>query len=669
MQQSFDTKPAARIDLLGSYSEEENLRNIDVGKPDEFEITPMSAAMDIAKGVGVGALDAASSIANLGVSLTNLVTNYEFEKFDAAASLGWKTNTIAGNMVSTISQFFVPFAALGKVGRAAQLFSAARKGSKAAQAVGAAGRVLAPSNVKAIKKFKDLQATGQITKGTLWKARGLTAAKTTARGAVVDFAAFEANEARFADIANKVPVVGAIFDGLAYDEDDNAFVARMKNMADGALLGATADFMLGVFRSRKAMKIARAAGDSEEDVIAAGVEATLKHEDLVLREAAEADAAVAEQAKQTPMRAPAGVGTPENSAATRKAAEEIDEARNAGKVIGEDGSISDPPTEVAVDADGNLVELTPGESARLAEEGAPSTQAVGPDGETVDLTPAEAARLDEEGALPRTETRTPDAGEDVKIHVDPVNGQLEFEWSPARKVREIESIADEVVDDVVKAANRTGHFDTQAFAEAFDETARRQDLPLNPREIGPDGKPIELPEDLSRRAANIGARRAVLADLDGARVLTQTLETKYGQQNFGAVLDADELAADILRGADEFMDISEAQRADLASRLANASEEQLREGLVKMQVQGTLSTLYMNEVPRLIREVLQHEDTIANEKLLEIGRMVSTFNELQNGYRQSKSIFGFGLREPVSQVTDLNLGASKMALDVCGLKP
>ncbi len=642
MQQSFDTKPAARIDLLGSYSEEENLRNIDVGKPDEFEITPMSAAMDIVKGVGVGALDAASSIANLGVSLTNLVTNYEFEKFDAAASLGWKTNTIAGSMVSTISQFFVPFAALGKVGRAAQLFSAARKGSKAAQAVGAAGRVLAPSNVNAIKKFKDLQATGQITKGTLWKARGLTAAKTTARGAVVDFAAFEANEARFADIANKVPVVGAIFDGLAYDEDDNAFVARMKNMADGALLGATADFMLGVFRSRKAMKIARAAGDSEEDVIAAGVEATLKHEDLVLREAAEADAAVAEQAKQTPMRAPAGVGTPENSAATRKAAEEIDEARNAGKVIGEDGSISDPPTEVAVDADGNLVELTPEESARLEADGPAPTEA---------------------------RTRIPNAGEDVKIHVDPVNGQTEFEWSPARKVNEIESIADEVVDDVVKAANRTGHFDAHAFAEAFDETARRQDLPLNPREIGPDGKPIELPEDLSRRAANIGARRAVLADLDGARVLTQTLETKYGQQNFGAVMDADELAADILRGADEFMDISEAQRADLASRLANASEEQLREGLVKMQVQGTLSTLYMNEVPRLIREVLQHEDTIANEKLLEIGRMVSTFNELQNGYRQSKSIFGFGLREPVSQVTDLNLGASKMALDVCGLKP
>lgn len=642
MQQSFDTKPAARIDLLGSYSEEENLRNIDVGRPDEFEITPMSAAMDIAKGVGVGALDAASSIANLGVSLTNLVTNYEFEKFDAAASLGWKTNTIAGNMVSTISQFFVPFAALGKVGRAAQLFSAARKGSKAAQAVGAAGRVLAPSNVKAIKKFKDLQATGQITKGALWKARGLTAAKTTARGAVVDFAAFEANEARFADIANKVPVVGAIFDVLAYDEDDNAILARMKNMADGALLGATADFMLGIFRSRKAMKVVRDAGGSEEDVIAAGVEATLRHEDLVLREAAEADAAVAEQAKQTPMRAPAGVGTPENSAATRKAAEEIDEARNAGKIIGEDGSISDPPTEVAVDADGNLVELTPEESARLEADGPAPTEA---------------------------RTRIPNAGEDVKIHVDPVNGQTEFEWSPARKVREIESIADEVVDDVVKAANRTGHFDTQAFAEAFDETARRQDLPLNPREIGPDGKPIELPEDLSRRAANIGARRAVLTDLDGARVLTQTLETKYGQQNFGPVLDADELAADILRGADEFLDISEAQRADLASKLANASEEQLREGLVKMQVQGTLSTLYMNEVPRLIREVLQHEDTIANEKLLEIGRMVSTFNELQNGYRQSKSIFGFGLREPVSQVNDLNLGASKMALDVCGLKP
>ena len=294
---------------------------------------------------------------------------------------------------------------------------------------------------------------------------------------------------------------------------------------------------------------------------------------------------------------------------------------------------------------------------------------MGPDGETVDLTPEEVARLDAEGSLPRTEARTPDAGEDVKIHVDPVTGQTEFEWGPERKVREIESIADEIVDDAVRAANRTGHFDTLAFAEAFDETARRQDLPLNPREIGPDGKPIELPEDLSRRAANIGARRTVLKDIDGARVLTQTLETKYGQQNFGPVLDPDDLAADLLRGADEFLDISEAQRADFAAKLAVASEEELRGGLVKMQVQGTLSTLYMNEVPRMIREVLQHEDTIANEKLLEIGRMVSTFNELQNGYRQSKSIFGFGLRETVSQVTDLNLGASRQALDVCGLKP
>ena len=126
MQQSYDTKPAARIDLMGSYSGEDSLRDIDIGKPDEFEITPFSAATDMVKGVGIGALDAASSIANLGVSLTNLVTNYEFEKFDIAGSQGWKTNTIAGNMVSTISQFFVPFAALGKVGRAAQLFSAAR---------------------------------------------------------------------------------------------------------------------------------------------------------------------------------------------------------------------------------------------------------------------------------------------------------------------------------------------------------------------------------------------------------------------------------------------------------------------------------------------------------------------------------------------------------------
>lgn len=633
--QQFDTKPHARIDLLGSYAEEEGLGRIDAGNPDEFEITPLSATWDVVKGVAVGGLDAASSIANLGVSLTNLVTNYDIDKFDIADSLGWKTNTIAGNMVSVMSQFFVPFAALGKVGRVAQAFSAAHKGSTAAKAVGLGGRVLAPSNAKAIKKFKDLQATGQVTKATLWKARGLTAAKTTARGAVVDFAAFEANEARFADIANKVPVIGHAFDLVAYDEDDNAFEARLKNMIDGAVLGATADFLMGVYKGRKAAKVVRAAGGTEEEAIAASVQATLKHEDLVLKQAQEADDELLEQAKKTPMRVPAD---PRSSADAAKAIDEIDEARAAGKVIGEDGSISDPPVETTLDADGNLVDLTPEESARLRAEG---------------------------GAEPHI----PNAGEGVTPRVDPVNGQLEFEWSPQRKVEELDLLADDIVSDVIKATERTGRFDGGSILEAYEETARRGDLPFNPREIGEDGKPIEIPEDLSRRAANIGARRQVLSDPDGALVLTRALETKFGQQNFGAVLDADELAEDILRGADEFLDISEMQRADLAARLANASEEELRQGLVKMQVQGTLSTMYMNEIPRLIREALQHEDNIANETVLSIARMVDTFNNLQNGYRQSKSIFGFGLREPITQVDQLNLSGARQALDVCGIKP
>lgn len=636
--QQFDTKPHARIDLLGSYAEEEGLGRIDAGNPEEFEITPLSATWDVVKGVAVGGLDAASSIANLGVSLTNLVTNYDIDKFDIADSLGWKTNTIAGNMVSVMSQFFVPFAALGKVGRAAQAFSAAHKGSKAAKAVGLGGRVLAPSNAKAIAKFKDLQATGQVTKATLWKARGLTAAKTTARGAVVDFAAFEANEARFADIANKVPVVGQAFDLLAYDEDDGAIEARFKNMIDGAILGATADFLMGVFKGRKAAKVVREAGGTEEEAIAASVQATLKHEDLVLKQAQEADDELLEQAKSTPMRVPAD---PRSSADAAKAIDEIDEARAAGKVIGEDGSISDPPVETAVDADGNLV----------------------------DLTPEESARLEAEGPAPAAEPRVPNAGEGVTPRVDAVNGQMEFEWSPARKVEELDLLADDIVSDVIKATERTGRFDGGSILEAYEETARRGDLPFNPREIGEDGKPIEIPEDLSRRAANIGARRQVLSDPDGALVLTRALETKFGQQNFGAVLDADELAEDILRGADEFLDISEMQRADLAARLANASEEELRKGLVKMQVQGTLSTMYMNEIPRLIREALQHEDNIANETVLSIARMVDTFNNLQNGYRQSKSIFGFGLREPITQVDQLNLSGARQALDVCGIKP
>lgn len=636
--QQFDTKPHARIDLLGSYAEEEGLGRIDAGNPDEFEITPLSATWDVVKGVAVGGLDAASSIANLGVSLTNLVTNYDIDKFDVAESLGWKTNTIAGNMVSVMSQFFVPFAALGKVGRAAQAFSAAHKGSKAAKAVGLGGRVLAPSNAKAIAKFKDLQATGQVTKATLWKARGLTAAKTTARGAVVDFAAFEANEARFADIANKVPVIGQAFDLLAYDEDDGAIEARFKNMIDGAVLGATADFLMGVYKGRKAANVVRTAGGTEEEAIAASVEATLKHEDLVLKQAQEADDELLEQAKKTPMRVPAD---PRSSADAAKAIDEIDEARAAGKVIGEDGSISDPPVETAVDADGNLV----------------------------DLTPEESARLEAEGPAPAAEPRVPNAGEGVTPRVDPVNGQTEFEWSPGRKVEELDILADDIVSDVIKATERTGRFDGGSILEAYEETARRGDLPYNPREIGEDGKRIEIPEDLSRRAANIGARRRVLSDPDGALVLTRALETKFGQQNFGAVLDADELAEDILRGADEFLDISEMQRTDLAARLANASEEDLRKGLVKMQVQGTLSTMYMNEVPRLIREALQHEDDIANETVLSIARMVDTFNNLQNGYRQSKSIFGFGLREPITQVDQLNLSGARQALDVCGIKP
>lgn len=617
-----DYNKTSSYDYWSTYRSQKASRDISSNPADTFEMGVGSVVGDITKGVVKGALDAGSSITNLGISLTNLMSGYDLERVDFSESYGLRTNTIAGNMTSIMTQFFVPFGLLGKLGKGMRAFGAARTGKIGAGTAKTVGRILSPTNAKAVEKIKSLEATGQVSKAMLRKARFVNAAKLMPRGAAADFIAFDYNEMRFVDMAQHVPGVGKLFEGLAYDEDDSWFEARMKNAIDGAILGFVGDYLFSVYRSRKAYREVMDAGGKEEDAIVAGAKAALEYAEAVkIAQKAEVDEALA-KADESPLTVSTDAGDDTLRAESSAAKDEYDKARADGKIVDENGDIYDRPT--------------------VDEDGVP--------------------------AAPSAPTR-PAFGEGVFPKVDPDTGQLSVELSAPVKKRVIDEAAKDIAGDVAEAIADSGRLSGRAIMDAVKKTAARTDLPTNPRALGPDGKPIELPKDLSRKAANLETRRAALADPDGALSLTRALEVEFGKQKWGETMNREQLEIDVLQGIEDFVNLPQSEVSQMAYKLANASEEELQDAIVTMQVQGAMSTEYMNEVSRVVKEMLQHEDTLDNKALNHLADLFEAFDAFQTGYTRKKSLFGLGLSLPAPQTKRLFRKAANEARDACGLKP
>jgi len=657
-----DYNTSGEYDLWGSYKAKRATADISGEAVDDFEMGVGSVAGDMITGVVKGGFDALSSISNLGVSLTNLMTGYDIEKVDFSESLGLKTHTMAGNFIGVATQFFVPFGALGKAGKAMQAVSGTGKVAKASKVVGG---VLNPMNAKAIEKVRALEASGQVTKGMLWKARLLNASKQTGKGAVADFIAFDENEKRMSDLAAHIPAVGGLFEGLTYDEDDNWFEARMKNTIDGAMLGFLGDGLMTTWVSRKARKAVLKAGGTEEEALAAASLKALGFEKAALKQEAEEVAEKVTKASETTRPLPADAGDEAFAAEARAAQDQVDEARAAGKVVDEDGTVRPRERHTTVDEDGNTVELTPAESARLdAEAGTvrPREQptAVDADGNTVELTSAESARLDEEAI---------NWGEGNTGRVDPDTGRVEITPSLSKQEAAYEAAAEDLAEAAGAAFQAGRKYDGRTVIEGFKDFQVRTDLPTNPRALDANGKPIPLPLGLSRRAANLATRRAALRDPDGALALTRVLEMKFGQQNTGPVMDLDELRYTVMTAVDELGDLSASESAKVAGLVAEAGEEELQKAVTRMQTQSAISTEYANETSRVVKEMIQHEDTLDNEKLNHLADLFEAFDGWQSGYNTSKSYFGLGLKLPVQESKRMFRKAANAAADVCGLKP
>ena len=85
--------------------------------------------------------------------------------------------------------------------------------------------------------------------------KGTTVAKAAVKGAIVDFSMFDPEEARLSNLAEDWGYGNIVTDALKAEDDDTAWEGRLKNAAEGALLGGLVD---GLIYGVKALKAGKA---------------------------------------------------------------------------------------------------------------------------------------------------------------------------------------------------------------------------------------------------------------------------------------------------------------------------------------------------------------------------------------------------------------------------
>jgi len=186
---------------------------------------------DIAIGAAAGLEDAARNTLALGNLVPGVDYDVQSDSFIPDAQTG------VGRLTQGIFNFLAGFAPaagiLSRLGKVSTVFAA----SKGFRGAARASRALTRPGV----------------------ARG------TIAGAAADFAVFDGNEERLADVLNDVPALAPLVpDFLESDQDDTELVGRIKNVLEGAGVGLIADGFIAGLKGLRAQRASRAAGDSPE---------------------------------------------------------------------------------------------------------------------------------------------------------------------------------------------------------------------------------------------------------------------------------------------------------------------------------------------------------------------------------------------------------------------
>lgn len=88
-------------------------------------------------------------------------------------------------------------------------------------------------------------------------------AKNVAAGAIADFTVFDGNDPRLSNLIQSVPELqNPLTEFLASDKDDGQITGRLKNVIEGAGMGAITDGLIGIFRKLRDFNSKVATGDT-----------------------------------------------------------------------------------------------------------------------------------------------------------------------------------------------------------------------------------------------------------------------------------------------------------------------------------------------------------------------------------------------------------------------
>jgi len=149
-----------------------------------------------------------------------------------------RSETLAGGLIEGAAQFLLPFAGASKALRATGWLAGGLADARAATAGAAAARA----------------GLARITEGV-------------AAGAVADFAAFGAHEERLSNLIQLAPALrNPVTDFLQASGDDNEALGRIKNVLEGAGLGAIFDAIPAVLAGTRAAREHIASGGAQDAV-------------------------------------------------------------------------------------------------------------------------------------------------------------------------------------------------------------------------------------------------------------------------------------------------------------------------------------------------------------------------------------------------------------------
>jgi hypothetical protein len=252
-----------------------------LGKPDTQQNTMSGwgTPSDWGQGILNGAEESVKAAWNiLDWATGDYLPDYKETYFDAPQST-------AGGVIGSIAQFAIPYMGLGKIlkGGAAVAGAVSEGFLGGGTAVAAAGA----RTQKALNWLRGAEASGAAkaansalaagdpilaaSRAMVW---GSAIARETIKGGIVDYVAFEGTGGRIADLIEERPELSnAITGWLASDEEDPEYLARFKNVLEGAALGGAFDTLLGFRRGLIAGRKVKKAKGSPEAVKVAEINA------------------------------------------------------------------------------------------------------------------------------------------------------------------------------------------------------------------------------------------------------------------------------------------------------------------------------------------------------------------------------------------------------------